>query len=88
MSVPSADDELLTRVLSNAAAITEHLTVGLEVMLTHSGFTPDMRNAIAEFVAPALGLLRDTERDVVRHVQDRPIPLTLAEEGKDRPRGR
>lgn len=88
MSTPSADDELLTRVLNNAAAITEHLTLGLDAMLTHSGFTPDMRAALAEFIAPALGLLRDTERDVIRHLQNQPITLTLAEEGKDRPRGR
>lgn len=67
-----SDRELLTRLLSNNAAVERHLTGNLDAFLQEAGHTPEFRGMFRELVRPALDVIAETERDVIRFVQRDP----------------
>lgn len=66
------DRELLTRLLSNNAAVERHLSGNLDAFLQEAGHTPEFREMFRELVRPALDVIAGTERDVIRFVQRTP----------------
>lgn len=64
-----SDRELLTRLLSHNAAVERHLTGNLDAFLQEAGHTPEFRGMFRELVRPALDVIAETERDVIRFVQ-------------------
>ncbi|HEX3146807.1 MAG TPA: hypothetical protein VHR66_01825 [Gemmataceae bacterium] len=58
--------EDITKLLTHAATIEEHVTKGLDRMLEANGVSEKLRSAVAEFIAPAIGLLRDAEKEVIQ----------------------
>lgn len=86
---PPPGDRLLARQLTRTAAIDQLLTSGLDIFLRESGATPAFRDAVAEFVGPALVLLAEVEADVIRSVrgpgkEELPLAREIDEPGMER----
>lgn len=64
-AAPDPRERMLTRLLTNTAAIESHLTKGLEAMLKANGCTPAFQLVMREFVSPALELMADLEKEVI-----------------------
>jgi hypothetical protein len=66
---PAPGEVLVSRVLTNGAAIESHVTDGLERMLEVAGVTDSFKGAVREFMRPVVALLADMEKSVIEHVR-------------------
>lgn len=61
--------ELLTQVLTRNSAIEKHLTTNLDAFLQEAGITPEFGRMVRGLTSPVLEMIAESERDVIRHVQ-------------------
>jgi hypothetical protein len=74
---PPPSEKLIGSTLTNVAVIDEHLRTGLQAMLKANGVPDVVRDAVAEFVQPAIAILERMEKEVIDYARTSPNTSTL-----------